>query len=102
MELLGSLLTSKKFVASLGAVVAVAAMKLAGKFGVVLDQATADEISKAVCVLVSTYVVAQGIADHGKEAAKINAAAGADARAAKVADPAKVLVEDKPAQPPTA
>ncbi len=35
----------------------------------------ADVVTKAIEILASAYMVGQGIADHGKEAAKITAAA---------------------------
>ena len=63
--MLKSLLTSKKFlVATLACVV-----WLVGKLGVHLDN---DALLGAVTPL-WTYVLGQGIADHGKETAKITA-----------------------------
>lgn len=65
--MLKSLLTSKKFlVAALACIV-----WLVGKLGVHLDN---DALLGAVTPL-WTYVLGQGIADHGKDAAKIDAAA---------------------------
>ena len=60
------LFTSKKFLAALTAV----AVYLAGRFGFDLDTAVLDRIYAALLV----YVGAQGVADVGKSAAKINAA----------------------------
>lgn len=76
-QMLSELVTSKKFVASVGAVVAVVCAKVAGKFGVVLDAAMADELTKVICLMATVYVGAQGIADHGKEAVKLAVEAGA-------------------------
>lgn len=75
MQSLRNLFSSKKFITSLGAIVAILMMKLSAKAGFVLDHTTADEIATLVCVVASTYVLAQGIADNGKEAAKIKAEA---------------------------
>lgn len=62
------LFTSKKFLAALTAVI----VYLAGRFGFDVDTPTLDRIFAAFLV----YVGAQGIADHGKSAATIAAAAG--------------------------
>ena len=75
-DLLSDLLSSKKFVASVGAVVAVVCTKVAGKFGIVIDPVIADELTKVICIMAVTYVGAQGIADHGKEAVKVAVEAG--------------------------
>jgi len=97
-EMLTELTTSKKFMASFGAVVAVFAMNVAAKAGFVLDKATADEISKFICMSVSTYVVAQGLADHGKEAAKIKAQAEKPPVVTFTSKGNSILLEDKPKQ----
>ncbi len=60
------LLTSKKFLAALAAII----VYVAGHFGFNVDPALLDRISAALLV----YVGAQGIADHGKSAAEIAAA----------------------------
>jgi hypothetical protein len=57
---------SKKFLAVLTAILVYAA----GRFGLDVDPATLDRIFAALMV----YVGAQGIADHGKSAAEIEAA----------------------------
>lgn len=66
MELLKSLLTSKKAAAMVAAVI----MQLIGK-KVGLD---ADQVSGIVYSIIA-YIVGQGIADHGKEAVKAAKAA---------------------------
>lgn len=71
------LLTSKKVVAAVSAIVTVMAVKIAGKLGVVLDADTANQVSVLVGVVTSAYLLSQGISDHGKEAAQINADAKA-------------------------
>jgi hypothetical protein len=63
-KLVKDLLTSKKFiVAAAGVVYATVGKKLG---------ASADEVTKTV-ELVAAYLVGQGIADHGKEKAKVEA-----------------------------
>jgi len=66
VTVLKDLLSSKKFVAMLVAI----AVFVAGRFGLDVDPATLDHVFAAILV----YVGAQGVADHGKEAAKINGA----------------------------
>lgn len=66
MALLRSLFASKKFLAMLSGVIGIVALKL---FKVAVDPATVAEI----VALIGTYIVGQGISDHGKEAAKIEA-----------------------------
>jgi uncharacterized membrane protein len=64
---------SKKFLVFLvGALVAVG-NKVAGHFGYELDP---DTVTQLVGIA-AAYIVGQGIADHGKEAAKVTAAAAA-------------------------
>lgn len=75
---LGEMFESKKFIASVAALIAVVGAKICGKFGFVFDPATANELATIICVGASSYVVAQGIADHGKSAAQINADAAED------------------------
>lgn len=106
-QMLSQLVASKKFMASVGAVVAVIGTKVAGKFGLVLDPATADEISKIICVMAAVYVGAQGIADHGKEAVKLAVEAGAqtalkDAVGIDAQIPNAVPVTVTPPAPPAA
>lgn len=62
------LFTSKKFLAALAAIIIYAA----GRFGFAVDPATLDHIFAALLV----YVGAQGVADVGKGAAQVRAAAG--------------------------
>lgn len=63
------LLDSKKAVATIAAVIALATIKAAGHYGIAIDQASADSIADRLVVLATSYVVGQGIADHGKAAA---------------------------------
>jgi len=65
------LLASKKFIVMLVTV----AVAIASKLGLNLD----PDMLTQIIALASAYIVGQGIADHGKEAAKINAAAPAAA-----------------------
>lgn len=65
------LFTSKKFLAALAAVIVYAA----GRFGFDVDPAVLDRIWEALMV----YVGAQAIADHGKSAAQVTAAAAGGA-----------------------
>ena len=73
VEVVGGILGSKKAVAALVAVLALVLIRVAGRFGVVLDQATAAELSNQVLAVASAYVIGQGIADHGKSAAEVRA-----------------------------
>lgn len=81
MTVLADLFSSKKFLASFSGAILVLVLKVSGKAGIVLDPATAGEIANLVAVLVAAYVVGQGQADHGKEAAQITADAAADSKA---------------------
>lgn len=66
MDLVRALFASKKFIAAIiGIVVAVGA-----RYGLNLDP---DLVREIVLILIA-YILAQGVADHGKDAAKINAA----------------------------
>lgn len=62
------LFTSKKFLAALTAIL----VYVAGRVGFDIDPSTLDHIFAALLV----YVGAQGVADHGKSAAEVAAAAG--------------------------
>jgi hypothetical protein len=61
------LFLSKKFLVMLSGIVVFVASRLSHA----LDPADVDR----VLALIASYIVGQGIADHGKEAAKISAAA---------------------------
>lgn len=63
------LFTSKKFLAALTAMI----VYIAGRFGFDVDTAVLDRIYAALLV----YIGAQGIADNGKSAAQVAAAAAA-------------------------
>jgi hypothetical protein len=63
------LFTSKKFLAALTAII----VYIAGRFGFDVDTSVLDRIFAALLV----YIGAQGIADNGKSAAQVAAAASA-------------------------
>jgi uncharacterized membrane protein (DUF441 family) len=67
MDLLKNLLSGKKFAAMIiGMVIAIG-----GKYGLKFD----PDLVQEIVGLVIAFIVGQGIADHGKEAAKITAVA---------------------------
>jgi len=66
MQILQTLFTSRKFLAMLSGLIALVALKV---FKIALDPATVAEMVG----LISVYILGQGVADNGKEAAKINA-----------------------------
>lgn len=70
MDFLKSVLTSKKAIAALAAIAAVLLVPVLAKVGLVLSE---DQIEHFVAV-VAAYLVGQGIADHGKEKAKVEVA----------------------------
>jgi hypothetical protein len=82
-DVLVELFSSKKFIAMIAGVLATVLLRLAGKFNVALDPDTAKQAADAVALLVASYCVGQGVADHGKEAAKITSQAPQSAEAAK-------------------
>lgn len=65
-KMIAQLFTSKKFVALLAGLLA---MILVRKLG--LDEATANQVSMQVVALVGVFIGAQGVADMGKEAKKV-------------------------------
>ena len=68
-------LGSKKFLAAASAGLAYVVVRIAGRYGVALDDATAAQIGDRLLALVGAYLGAQCVADHGKEAATIQARA---------------------------
>ena len=88
---LKDLLASKKFLVMLTAI----AVAVASKLGLNLD----PDMLTQIMAMAGTFIVGQGIADHGKEAAKINAA-GATAPAVPEA-PSPAPVVEAPAAPAT-
>jgi hypothetical protein len=68
MQVIKDLFSSKKFLVFLSAAIVL----LASKLGFNWDPSTVDRFLG----IASAYILGQGIADHGKEAAKVNAAAG--------------------------
>lgn len=71
MEILKKLFASRKFVTSLGGILAVLLMHLGQSLGFPLSEEQAASVSQYVAVMVGTYVVSQGIADHGSSAEAI-------------------------------
>lgn len=67
-----TLLSSKKFLALLVTLLVLVATRKLG-----LDEATATELAREIVALAAAYMVGQGVADHGKEAAKVEAEAKA-------------------------
>jgi len=65
---LTELLTSKKVVAAVTGVLTVVVVKVAGKFGLVLDTDTANQVSMLVGGITSAYLLGQGVADINKSA----------------------------------
>ncbi len=80
---LTELLTSKKVVAAVSGVLTVVLAKVAGKFGFVLDVETANQVSMLVSGITSAYLIGQGLASHGVEAAKLTADATVQAAMVK-------------------
>lgn len=76
-DTIAEMLTSKKFLAFLAGALAAILIKLAGKYQIALDQATADSIADRVVGLAAVYIGGQGLADFGKHAAEIHADAQA-------------------------
>jgi len=68
VQMIGDLLTSKKFIAMVAGIISVTILKV---FKVNVD----PQIIVAILGLVAVYIGAQGLADHKKEAAKIEAVA---------------------------
>ena len=62
------LLRSKKFAAVLTGCAVNASVLVAAKFGIGEEQASA--IATQISGIIMTYIIGQGIADHGKEAKK--------------------------------
>jgi hypothetical protein len=75
MEALKGALGSKKALAAMGGTVASTLVTMAGKYGVLLDPAGAEKLVMVILGIVAAYVLGQGVADWGKEAAKVQAAA---------------------------
>lgn len=81
-ELLVALLGSKKFVAFLVSLVVMLVTAISGKFGLGITDEQANDLSLKVVGLASSYLVGQGIADHGKEAARVQASSTETTKAA--------------------
>lgn len=78
---MSELLKSKKFVAALVGVVAVILAFVLGELGMPIP----EEKLNALLAMLGTYILGQGIADHGKEAAKVVAPAAVSPAAAAAA-----------------
>jgi uncharacterized membrane protein (DUF441 family) len=63
MDLIRSLLSSKKFIAAIIGIV----IAIAGRYGFSLD----PELVRELVYILIAYIVGQGIADHGKASAEI-------------------------------
>ena len=74
-EALKGLFGSKKALTGMAAVATSALLLLAQKHGYGLDPASTKLLIGAVLGLAGTFIVGQGVADWGKEAAKIQTAA---------------------------
>ena len=86
------LVTSKKFIVSVGAIVSSVTALVAAKCKFAIDPDTADTVTKIICGMAATYVGATGLADFGKSKTKLEVAALQDA--APVV--AQVLAPDPP------
>jgi len=93
MDLLKELFSSKKFVVMLAAMI----VAVASKAGLALN----PDLINQILALAGVFILGQGVADHGKEAAKVSAAATMTAMAATVAAPVAEPVAD-PAPVPAA
>lgn len=71
-EALTAMLGSKKVLTAVIAAVTAFLLAVAGKYGFVLDPATAVLLVKGALGLGATVVLGQGLADFGKEKAKID------------------------------
>ena len=74
-EIFTELFNSKKFIASIAGGLAVILAMLAPKLGFPLEEAQANQLAQYLAALVGAFVVAQGAADHGKEAEVVKAIA---------------------------
>lgn len=74
-EALAGLFGSKKALAAMAGTVAATLVTVAGKQGWALDPAAAESLVKVILGLVGAYVLGQGVADWGKEKAKVESAA---------------------------
>lgn len=87
MDLIKSLLSSKKFIAAIVGI----AIAIGGRYGLNFD----PELVREIVLLLAAYVVGQGISDLGKDAAKITAVA---ASAKKPTRQATAAVSDMAAE----
>lgn len=82
-DVLAELFASKKFTVMLAGGIATVLIRVAGHFHIALDADSAKQAADALSLLVASYCVGQGLADHGATAAQIHA----DSVAAPVALP---------------
>lgn len=73
------LLASKKFLAVLVAGITAILLKVAARHHVAIEPDDAQELVRDIVGLAISYAIGQGIADHGKERAAIEAEAKAPA-----------------------
>lgn len=74
-EALTGLFGSKKALAAMAGTVTSTLVLMAAKHGYGLDPAAAETLVKVILGIVGAYVLGQGVADWGKEGAKVQAAA---------------------------
>jgi len=67
MQITKQMFASKKFRAMLTGLIAAAAVAISTRFG--LEAEVVSDLLMAIAGIVGSYVLGQGIADHGKEAA---------------------------------
>jgi uncharacterized membrane protein len=70
MTAIKSLLQSRKFWTTIIGGVATAAASLLASYGLELSDAAVQQIAGTIAIMFTVLVGAQGLADHGKEAAK--------------------------------
>lgn len=75
-DVAGELLASKKFLGMLVGLAATAVLGLSNKFNLGISEDQAAAVATKALGVVSAYLLGQGLADHGKEAAAISAEAG--------------------------
>lgn len=68
--MIADLLKSKKFRTMLAGAVSVLLVRVAGRYGIALDEKTATEVARLLSGLAAAYILAQGAADFGKERGK--------------------------------
>jgi hypothetical protein len=71
---LTELLHNKKFLVGITSSLTAIIVRLAPKLGLTfIDQELANQLAMGIIILAATTIGAQGVADHGKEAAQVKA-----------------------------